>query len=236
MQRCNKPGCFNVWLFHNIVTKNSPACRHHCKCSAWVTTIMLLPLHHQACDISSPRCKCFCPFHHIWFYTLKFYVTASSWLFETRPRKKGIILRSGRHADNKYLSLFHFRKKNDFRFLSKRLWEKLTCCLRIKRYCKGLWTVSLLLCHARLESAVWCDRWWFAMIGAILDSSWREKYKLKYYHWKQRNKCKQPDIFKVVLQISVFLWTTFSGLNQEDVARFCCLTFKLKSWTFVCVW
>lgn len=93
--------CFNVWLSHNIVTKNSPACRHRCKCSAWVTTILLLPLHHQACDISSPRCKCFCPFHRIWFYALKFYLTASSWLFETRPRKKGIVWRSGRLADNK---------------------------------------------------------------------------------------------------------------------------------------
>lgn len=101
MQRCIKPGCFNVWLSHNIVTKNSPACRHRCKCSAWVTTILLLPLHHQACDISSPRCKCFCPFHRIWFYALKFYLTASSWLFETRPRKKGIVWRSVRHADNK---------------------------------------------------------------------------------------------------------------------------------------
>lgn len=29
----------------------------------------------------------------------------------------------------------------------------------------------------------------------------------------ERNKCKQPDIFKVVLQISVFLWTTFSGFK-----------------------
>lgn len=101
MQRCIKPGCFNVWLSHNIVTKNSPACRHRCKCSAWVTTILLLPLHHQACDISSPRCKCFCLFHRIWFYALKFYLTASSWLFETRPREKGIVWRSVRHADNK---------------------------------------------------------------------------------------------------------------------------------------
>lgn len=91
MQRYIKPGCFSVWLSHNIVTKNSPACRHCCKCSAWVTTILLLPFHHQACDISSPRCKCFCPFHRIWFYTLKLYLTASSWLFETRPRIKALF-------------------------------------------------------------------------------------------------------------------------------------------------